>query len=129
MKRHCFLVCTSVCAMLVLAGIIVYRNFQPLTENGAPIPIGNITYFREVDTQFMLAFPILACSFLCHFNVLPVYRSANSPLPTVQLKAEMQRLRLHFVLLPLELFVCAVFALVPRVVCVTVLLCVGCAVK
>eukprot|EP00750_Incisomonas_marina_P023528 INCI5040.10.p1 GENE.INCI5040.10~~INCI5040.10.p1 ORF type:complete len:589 (-),score=76.14 INCI5040.10:177-1943(-) len=69
----------SVCAMLVLAGIIVYRNFQPLTENGAPIPIGNITYFREVDTQFMLAFPILACSFLCHFNVLPVYSDIIRP--------------------------------------------------
>lgn len=64
--------------MVVLAGIIVYRDFQPLKENGAPIPKGNITFFREVDTQFMLAFPILACSFLCHFNVLPVYRSAHS---------------------------------------------------
>ena len=64
--------------MLVLAGVIVYRDFVPLAEHdGAPIPRGNITFFRGVDAQFMLAFPLLSCSFLCHFNVLPIYRCVH----------------------------------------------------
>lgn len=68
----------SLCAVFLLAIAISVRAIQSLdsTASSQDIPIKLFpTHWRDA----VFAFPIISISFLCHFNVLPVYRELHKP--------------------------------------------------
>jgi amino acid permease len=74
----------SVAAMIILAYCVVYRGMEQLLRsysepNHARFHDGGLKLGPASWNDVIYAAPIIACSFACHFNVLPLHRELIHP--------------------------------------------------
>ena len=74
----------SIIAMLILAYCVVYRGFQELLlsirePQHSRFQDGGLKLWPTSWNDAIYAAPIFACSYTCHFNVLPLHRELIHP--------------------------------------------------
>lgn len=71
----------SICSVLILAVIIFIRSFQRVDEwpSFDADAVNSIVWFNNDFEAVVKALPIFVCSYVCHFNVLPVHGELLRP--------------------------------------------------
>ena len=68
----------SVLSIGFLGFTIVYKSVEQQDDRHTVSLIEPILFAR-VQPDLILAFPVLACSFICHFNILPLHGELRNP--------------------------------------------------